>query len=66
LELPSYNTFEARVGVENKHYRVMLYGKNLGDKRGISSYVDSGAPGPAGELTIIQPRTIGVTLTAKF
>jgi iron complex outermembrane recepter protein len=66
LELPSYNTFEARVGVENKHYRVMLYGKNLGDKRGISSYVDTGAPGPAGELTIIQPRTIGVTLTAKF
>jgi iron complex outermembrane receptor protein len=66
LELPSYNTFEARVGIDSAHYRVMLYGKNLGDKRGISSYVDADAPGPAGELTVIQPRTIGVTLTAKF
>ncbi len=66
LEVPSYNTFEARVGLDSAHYRVMLYGKNLGDKRGISSYVGSGAPGPAGELTLIQPRTIGVTLTAKF
>ena len=66
LGLPSYNTFEARLGLDSAHYRVMLYGKNLGDKRGISSYVDTGAPGGAGELTPIQPRTIGVTLTAKF
>jgi iron complex outermembrane receptor protein len=66
LELPTYNTFEARIGFDSAHYRVTLNGKNLGDKRGISSYVASGAPGPAGELTVIQPRTIGVTLTAKF
>jgi len=66
LELPSYNTFEARVGVDSAHYRVTLYGKNLGDKRGISSYVSNGAPGPAGDITVIQPRTIGVTLSAKF
>jgi iron complex outermembrane receptor protein len=66
LELPSYNTFEARVGLDSAHYRVMLYGKNLGDKRGITSYVSTGAPGPGGELTPIRPRTIGLTLTAKF
>jgi iron complex outermembrane receptor protein len=68
LELDSYNTFEARVGIDSAHYRVTLYGKNLGDTRGISSYVGSGsgAPGGAGEITIIQPRTYGVTLTAKF
>jgi iron complex outermembrane receptor protein len=66
LELPSYNTFEARIGLDSAHYRVMLYGKNLGNKRGISSYVSDDAPGPAGEITVIQPRTIGVTLTAKF
>lgn len=66
LDLSSYNTFEARFGLDSAHYRVTLYGKNLGDKRGISSYVASGAPGPAGEITIIQPRTIGLTLTAKF
>jgi len=66
LDLSSYNTFEARIGLDNAHYRVTLYGKNLGDKRGVSSYIATGAPGPAGEITIIQPRTIGLTLTAKF
>ena len=66
MELPSYNTFDARIGFYNAHYRMTLYGKNLGDKRGISSYIASGAPGPAGELTIIQPRTVGVTLNVKF
>lgn len=30
LELDSYNTFEARIGVNNAHYRITLYGKNLG------------------------------------
>jgi iron complex outermembrane recepter protein len=64
--LPSYNTFAARVGLENDHYRVTLFGKNLGDSRGISNYQSSGAPGLEGEATVIQPRTIGVTLSAKF
>ncbi len=66
LELSSYNTFDARVGFDTKHYRVTLYGKNLGDTRGISSYIATGAPNSAGEITIIQPRTYGVTLNAKF
>jgi iron complex outermembrane recepter protein len=64
--LPSYNTSDIRVGLDNDHYRVTLYGKNLGDSRGITYYVSSGAPGLDGEATIIQPRTIGVTLSAKF
>jgi iron complex outermembrane receptor protein len=64
--LPSYNTSDIRVGLENDHYRVTVYGKNLGDSRGITYYVSSGAPGLNGEATIIQPRTIGVTLSAKF
>jgi iron complex outermembrane receptor protein len=64
--LPSYNTYAVRVGVDNDHYRVTLYGKNLGDSRGITSYQSSGAPGLMGEAGVIQPRTIGVTLSAKF
>jgi iron complex outermembrane receptor protein len=64
--LESYNTFAARIGLENDRYRVTLYGKNLGDSRGITSYASSGAPGLAGDITVIQPRTIGVTLAAKF
>ena len=66
VDLPSYNTIAARLGLENDRYRITVYGKNLGDKRGITSYQSSGAPGLSGEITVIQPRTIGVTLSAKF
>jgi iron complex outermembrane recepter protein len=66
VALPSYNTFAARIGLENDRYRVMLWGKNLGDSRGITSYQSSGAPDSGGEITVIQPRTVGVTLSAKF
>jgi iron complex outermembrane receptor protein len=66
VALPKYNTVDARVGLDNNHYRVMLYGKNLGDSRGITSYSNQGAPGLNGEVAYIQPRTIGVTLSAKF
>ncbi len=38
VSLPSYNTFGARVGLDNDHYRVTLYAKNLSDSRGITSY----------------------------
>jgi iron complex outermembrane receptor protein len=64
--LPSYNTYAARIGLDNDHYRITLYGKNLGDSRGITSYTSSGAPGLQGTMGVIQPRTIGVTLSAKF
>jgi iron complex outermembrane receptor protein len=66
VPLPSYNTIALRTGVENDRYRVTLWGKNLADKRGITSYQSSGAPGFAGEITVIDPRTVGVTLSAKF
>jgi outer membrane receptor protein involved in Fe transport len=64
--LPSYNTIGARFGIDNEHYRVTLFGKNLSDSRGITYYVSSGAPGLAGVVNVIQPRTIGVTVNAKF
>ena len=64
--MPHYNTVDARLGIDNKRYRIMVYGKNLGDSRGITSYTSSGAPGLNGQMTVIQPRTIGVTLSAKF
>jgi iron complex outermembrane receptor protein len=66
VALPDYNTIAARAGVENGRYRVTVWGKNLNDSRGITSYASSGAPGLAGEIAVIQPRTIGVTLSAKF
>ena len=66
VDLPSYNTIEARVGLDNNHYRVMVYGKNLGNSDGITSYSSGGAPGLNGDIGVIQPRTFGVTLSAKF
>jgi outer membrane receptor protein involved in Fe transport len=66
VSLPSYHTYAVRLGLDNDHYRVTLYGQNLADSRGITSYQASGAPGLMGEMGVIQPRTIGVTLSAKF
>jgi iron complex outermembrane recepter protein len=66
VRLSSYNTYAARVGLDNLRYRVTLYGKNLSDSRGITNYVSQGAPGLNGDVSVIQPRTIGVTLSAKF
>ena len=36
--LPSYNTYGARLGLENGRYRLTLYGKNLSDSRGFTNY----------------------------
>jgi outer membrane receptor protein involved in Fe transport len=66
VSLPSYNTVSARAGIENDRYSVTLFGKNLTDTRGITNYMNSGSPGLAGQITVIQPLTIGVTLAAKF
>jgi len=64
IDLPSYNTTAVRFGVEDDHYRLSLYGKNLTDARGITDYASSGSP--YSEVTVIQPRTIGIVLSAKF
>jgi iron complex outermembrane receptor protein len=66
VRLSGYNTYAARVGLDNARYRVTLYGKNLSDSRGITNYVSQGAPGLNGDVSVIQPRTVGVTLSAKF
>jgi iron complex outermembrane receptor protein len=66
VRLSSYDTYAARVGLDNARYRVTLYGKNLSGSRGITNYVSQGAPDLNGEISVIQPRTFGVTLSAKF
>ena len=66
VRLSSYDSYAARVGLDNDRYRVTLYGKNLSDSRGITNYVSQGAPGLNGDISVIQPRTFGVTLSAKF
>ncbi|HEX3914054.1 MAG TPA: TonB-dependent receptor [Steroidobacteraceae bacterium] len=66
VALPSYNQYSTRVGLDNDRWRFTLYGKNLGDSRGITSYGSSGAPNLNGVIAVIQPRTFGVTANVKF
>lgn len=73
--LPSYNTFDLRAGVNVKrNWTLEVFAKNIGDVRGISSLggnlsVAGGGTStaiPGESVTIIQPRTVGVTVTARY
>jgi iron complex outermembrane receptor protein len=65
-ELSSYNTVNLRAGLESGRWMFELYGKNVGDTRGITYYVNSGTPNFGGSLAYVQPRTLGVLVTARF
>jgi len=65
--LPAYQTFNARLGMRNDRWTTQIFVKNIADKRafnGASALTgDPAGPYAAG---IIQPRTIGISLIAKF
>jgi outer membrane receptor protein involved in Fe transport len=65
-ELPSYNTVDLRAGLESGRWTFQLYGKNIGDVRGITYYTNSGTPNFGGSIGYTQPRTIGALVTARF
>ena len=65
-ELSSYNTVNLRAGLESGHWTFELYGKNVGDTRGITYYTNGGTPNFGGALAYVQPRTLGVLVTARF
>ncbi len=65
-EVGSYNTYDARLGLDNGRYRVTLYGKNLSDSRGITNYVSAAAGGIYSSVTVTQPLTVGLSVSAKF
>jgi iron complex outermembrane recepter protein len=62
----SYSTLDVRVGLDSDHYRLTLYGKNLGDRRGITNYSSAAAGAPYSTLSITQPTTVGLSLSMKF
>jgi iron complex outermembrane receptor protein len=68
VSVPSYNTWDLRAGVNcRKMWTVEVFAKNVGDVRGISSLGPNISAISTGEsVTIIQPRTVGVTLTARY
>lgn len=66
VKLPIYNTLKVQAGMDNGHYSVELFGNNLTNARGITQYSNNGGANQTGLAAIIQPRTIGIELGAKF
>jgi iron complex outermembrane receptor protein len=66
--IPAYTTVDLHAGISDKTWTLELYAKNIGDTRGInnlSSLSFTGTSNPY-EASIIQPRTIGVSLSASY
>ena len=69
IELPSYNAFDLRGGVEFDHVAVEFFARNVGDERAVTSFGGFGATlpdAPNGAANVIRPRTIGVSLSTRF
>ena len=71
--LPGYTTFGMTAGVRNKVWSVNAFVRNLGDKRGLLFTQDAGEivpsaafKNPQGQLTTINPRTVGVSVARSF
>ena len=63
-QLPSYDVFDARIGVSDDRWSLTLYAKNIGDARGQSTDVNPGTGLTA--VSVLQPRTFGVSAAVKF
>lgn len=72
MELPSYHTVDLRAGADFGHWSLQLFAKNVADERGFVAFqanlsVLGGSLGATGiSAAVIQPRTIGITATARF
>jgi outer membrane receptor protein involved in Fe transport len=65
INLGSYQALDASVSLSNQTWTARLYAKNLTDERGYLT--DLGGAGPGLEnLSIIQPRTIGIAIDTRF
>ena len=68
LNVPSYTTFDLNAGIEIAKVKLSIYGKNLGNSRGIN-FINNAAPGTSTatfNAGIIQPRTIGADVSYSF
>jgi outer membrane receptor protein involved in Fe transport len=71
LKLPSYNVFDLRLGVDFDRYSLELFAKNVTDERDPISFGGFGStppssPDPNGQASILRPRTVGVSVSARF
>lgn len=71
-ELPSYNILDLRTGIDFEAFSVSLFAKNVTDERAITEFGGVGetlpdvALNPNGAAVLVRPRTVGVSLTARF
>ncbi|HTW75057.1 MAG TPA: TonB-dependent receptor [Steroidobacteraceae bacterium] len=61
-----FTTVNMRVSYQWSHWMTTLYGNNVGNVLGITSYQDPYLYGNRDEATITTPRTIGFTLDYSF
>jgi len=66
VKLPSYQQVNLQAGLRNGHYTLELFARNIGDERGISYYINNGGFNETGQVTLIQPRTIGLRIAATY
>lgn len=63
LDIPSYDTVDLTAGVETGRFSLDAFVRNISDRRGVSS-------GQVGatvtRLSIIQPRTFGISATVRY
>jgi iron complex outermembrane recepter protein len=66
--LPSYSTVDLRGGFGRGGLELTLYAKNVGNKHGLNFLTSTQLDGfsPPYAASVIQPRTIGVSLSQKF
>lgn len=64
IEQPSYTLINSRLGINSDRYGLFFWGQNLGNQR----YLAYGNPDSSfgRQARMAQPRTFGLTLSAKF
>lgn len=63
--LDAYSLVDAYASASFRRFDLRLFVKNLLDERAYTSVLGGGGPG-AVQLTVVQPRTIGFSIDAKF
>lgn len=66
--LPAYTTVDLRAGLSYQRFTLEAYVKNVGDVRGLNNLTSLDLSGYMNPWTasVIQPRTVGVSLSARF
>lgn len=68
---PSYNVVDLQASISNERITARIFAKNITDERAILSPTFAGEPGAdlsrnVIEASVLQPRTIGVSLDVRF